>query len=123
MTTRRFPCCAYALRPFQWRRAFLAVACCSGRSSLAHPVFAPFDETQFAPITRFGPLIALTPMTTGLTAPNKGVAAPGDREHLYVVDQIGIVWKVNIADGAKSVFLDVRARLVPLGFLRTRHLR
>ena len=53
-----------------------------GSGSDAHPVFAPFDDTQFAPITRFGPLITLTPVATGLTAPNKGVAAPGDREHL-----------------------------------------
>jgi glucose/arabinose dehydrogenase len=83
----------------------------------AHPVFAPFDDTQFAPITRFGPLITLTTIATGLTAPNKGVTAPGDREHLYVVDQVGIAWKVNVSDGTKSVFLSVQDRLVPLGFL------
>src|SRR5688500_9405569 len=83
--------------------------------SIAHPVFAPFDSTQFAPITRFGPTIALKPIATGLTAPNKGVAAPGDRDHLYVVDQQGIAWKVNLATGAKTVFLDVTGRLVTLG--------
>lgn len=83
----------------------------------AHPVFAPFDGTQFAPITRFGPLITLTAVATGLTAPNKGVVAPGDREHLYVVDQVGIVWKVNVAARTKVVFFDVADRLVPLGFL------
>jgi glucose/arabinose dehydrogenase len=85
--------------------------------TFAHPLFAPFDATQFAPITRFGPLISLQPTATGLTAPNKGMAAPGDRNHLYVVDQMGVAWKVNVATGAKSVFLDVRSRLVTLGFL------
>jgi glucose/arabinose dehydrogenase len=83
----------------------------------AHPVFAPFDETQFAPITRFGPLVSLMPITTGLTAPNKGVAAPGDRDHLYVVDQPGVAWKIDVNTGARSVFLDIRARIVPLGVL------
>jgi glucose/arabinose dehydrogenase len=88
-----------------------------GSGSDAHPVFAPFDDTQFAPITRFGPLITLAPVATQLTAPNKGVAAPGDGEHLYVVDQAGAAWKVNLADGAKSVFFSVQTRLVPLGVL------
>ena len=86
-------------------------------SVIAHPIFAPFDNTQFAPIVRFGPLISLDPVVTGLTAPNKGVAAPGDREHLYVVDQVGIAWKVNLATGGKTVFLDLSSRLVTLGFL------
>ena len=85
--------------------------------SIAHPVFAPFDSTQFAPITHFGPTISLAPIATGLTAPNKGVAAPGDREHLYVVDQMGVAWKINLTTRTKTVFLDVSARLVPLGFL------
>ena len=55
--------------------------------AMAHPIFAPFDtDPQFAPITHFGPLISLKPVATGLTAPNKGVAAPGDRDNLYVVE-------------------------------------
>ena len=83
----------------------------------AHPVFAPFDDTQFAPITRFGPLITLATIATGLTAPNKGVTAPADREHLYVVDQTGTAWKVNVEARTKSVFFSVQSRLVPLGFL------
>jgi glucose/arabinose dehydrogenase len=83
----------------------------------AHPVFAPFDDTQFAPVLRFGPLISLDTVVTGLTAPNKGMAAPGDREHLYVVDQTGIAWKVNLATGARSAFLNVSNRLVALGVL------
>jgi glucose/arabinose dehydrogenase len=100
-----------------------SVACVLGVGLLlasgsdSHPVFGPFDETQFAPITRFGPLITLTPVATELTAPNKGIAAPGDREHLYVVDQTGVAWKVNLSDGAKSVFFSVQTRLVPLGAL------
>jgi glucose/arabinose dehydrogenase len=81
----------------------------------AHSVYEPFDDTQFAPIVRFGPLISLTTIATGLVAPNKGVAAPGDRNHLYVVDQPGVIWKIEVNTGVTTTFLDIRSRIVPLG--------
>ncbi|MGX4641345.1 PQQ-dependent sugar dehydrogenase [Massilia sp. SYSU DXS3249] len=59
--------------------------------------------------------IGLRNVASGLTAPVSGVAAPGDAGHLYVVDQIGKVVKVELASGAKSTFLDVQHLLVPLG--------
>ncbi len=59
--------------------------------------------------------IDLQPVATGLTAPNWGVSAPGDDSRLFVVDQNGILWAVDLAARTKSVFLDVSARLVPLG--------
>ena len=96
--------------------AFITAAV-SPAMTCAHPVFAPFDNTQFAPILRFGPLISLDTVVTGLTAPNKGVAAHGDRENLYVVDQVGIAWKVQLATGTKTVFVDLSSRLVTLGVL------
>ena len=109
------------MRRFSFPISHHAAACLLAGSSLlatvglAHPVFEPFDETQFAPITRFGPLITLTTIATGLTAPNKGVSAPGDRNHLYVVDQPGVAWKINVNTGVKTVFLNLRGRIVPLG--------
>ena len=81
----------------------------------AHSVSEPFDDTQFAPIVRFGPLISLTSIADGMTAPNKGVVAPGDRNHLYVVDQPGAAWKVQVYTGAKEKFFDIRRRIVQLG--------
>jgi len=62
-------------------------------STLAHPPFAPFDNTRFAPITRFGPAISVEPVAEGLVAPNKGVTAPGLPGYLFVVDQTGQVWR------------------------------
>ena len=59
--------------------------------------------------------VGLKPIASGLTAPVSGTAAPGDAEHLYVVDQIGEVYKINTRTGAKSLFLDVKNLLVPLG--------
>lgn len=83
--------------------------------SFAHPPWAPFDETRFAPITRFGPRIGIEVVTRGLVSPLKGVAAPGLPGYLFVVDQTGKLWAVNLTTGDKSVFLDVTSRLVTLG--------
>jgi len=84
-------------------------------ATLAHPAFDPYDTTRFAPITSFGPSVGVEPVVDGLTAPLKGVAAPGQPNRLYVVDQPGILWAVNLTDGTKTVFLDVRQRLVTIG--------
>ena len=59
--------------------------------------------------------IQLEPVATGLMAPNWGTTAPGQDGHLMVSDQDGILWKIDLATGTKSVFLDVSSRLVPLG--------
>ena len=91
--------------------------------AMAHPVFAPFDDTQFAPITNFGPTISLAPVATGLTAPNKGVAAPGDREHLYVVDQMGIAWKVNLAARTTDRIPRSQVAVGAARFSRAEHVR
>lgn len=84
-------------------------------AAAAHPPSAPYDDTIFAPIEPGGPKLAVETVTTGLTAPNKGVAAPGEPTRLYVVDQPGRVWAVDLASGLKTLFLDVGNRLVPLG--------
>ncbi len=59
--------------------------------------------------------IALETIATGLVAPNWGIAAPGDADRLFVVDQTGQLWAIDIETGAKSIFLDVSDRLVELG--------
>jgi glucose/arabinose dehydrogenase len=84
-------------------------------STLAHPPHAPFDNTRFAPITQFGPNVGVAVLATGLTAPLKAVAAPGDPDHLYVVDQPGQLWAISSTDGRKTLILDVSERLVTLG--------
>src|SRR5262245_49698140 len=59
--------------------------------------------------------VSLATVASGLTAPNWGAAAPGQPGRLFVDDQTGTLWAITLADGAKTVFLDVSARLVPLG--------
>ena len=67
------------------------------------------------PIQTAGPPVQLELVATGMTAPNWGTSAPGVPGYLFVVDQVGILWSVNLDTGEKSVFLDVSALLVTLG--------
>lgn len=67
------------------------------------------------PILQGGFHVQLETVATGLTAPNWGIFAPGDGERLFVTDQDGIVWAIDLSTGEKSVFLDVSGRLVSLG--------
>jgi hypothetical protein len=97
-------------------------------AGFAHPVFAPFDKTAFAPITRSGALITLEPIVKGLVSPLKGVAAPGEPNNLYIVDQPGRVWRIDVGPGqtfpvdvstpaGQVPFLNVSSQLVTLGAL------
>lgn len=60
--------------------------------------------------------ISLTTLITGLVAPLYATSTPSLTNYLFVVDQVGQIWQVNLATRAKSLFLDVSAQLVPLGF-------
>jgi hypothetical protein len=52
---------------------------------------------------------------SGLTAPNWGTFAPGQPSTLYVVDQDGPLWAIDVATGRKTLFFNTRRLLVPLG--------
>ena len=99
------------------KRLLAAVAACVLVLSTAGSLVAaqPLDDPIPSPIREGGVQVRLEPVATGLTAPNWGISAPGDADRLFVVDQDGIVWAVDLSSGAKSVFLDVSTRLVPLG--------
>lgn len=59
--------------------------------------------------------VVLEPVAEGLTAPNWGTFAPGDPDRLFVSDQAGQLWAIDLTDGTRTLFLDVSDRLVPLG--------
>jgi glucose/arabinose dehydrogenase len=59
--------------------------------------------------------VQLETVARGLTAPNWGTHAPGDTGRLFVTDQVGILWAIDLATGDKTVFLDVSPLLVDLG--------
>lgn len=76
-------------------------------SGLVDPIPDPIELGRVA--------IRLETVATGLTSPNWGVAAPGIDGYLFVTDQDGILWKIDLDTSAKQVFLDLSARLVELG--------
>ncbi|TWT42215.1 Quinoprotein glucose dehydrogenase B precursor [Phycisphaerae bacterium RAS1] len=75
---------------------------------------APLSD-QLPPVPLGSLRVHLQPLATGMVAPNWGCAAPGHPNRIMVADQTGVLWAVDRTSGAKSVFLDVSARLVPLG--------
>lgn len=65
--------------------------------------------------------LALETVVDGMTSPVWGTSAPGLPPWiLYVVDQVGILWHVDTFFRWKWPILDVRDRLVPLGFIEER---
>ncbi|MBX3357838.1 MAG: PQQ-dependent sugar dehydrogenase [Phycisphaeraceae bacterium] len=89
--------------------AGVMVAAVSG--AWGQPLPNPIPE----PLPRDGARVRLVPLAAGLTAPNWGTSAPGMPGLLFVTDQTGIVWSIDVATGAKSVFMDLGSRLVSVG--------
>ena len=115
-----------AIRPLLDKALVLAtLAALSGPPALAQntrledPIPGPLAVSPVA--------VALRPVMQGLTSPVAAAVAPGEPAYLYVVDQVGLVWKTAVGGnaqqkGAKAMFLDVRSRLVPLGQFEERGL-
>ncbi len=76
---------------------------------------APIPDPIPDPIPLSSQTLRLVTVADGMTAPNWAAPAPGVPGRLFVSDQPGIIWNVNLATGAKSVFHDVSSRLVSLG--------
>ncbi len=79
------------------------------------PLIDPIPAT----IPASGITIGLETVMSGLVQPTAGAVAPGDPNHLYVADQVGTVWVVDVShrrnpQGPK-LFLDMRGRLITLG--------
>ena len=87
------------------------LSACSQADETGEPLENPIEDE----IERGDRTVRLSVVADGMTAPNWGEPAPGCRDGLlYVTDQTGIVWEVNLAEGSKDVFLDVRERLIDL---------
>src|SRR5688572_21263183 len=96
--------------------------------SYATPPWNPYDNTRSAPIPHFGSKVGIELVTSGvtdadgnpvpgqtLTAPLKVVTAPGLPGHIFIVDQVGFLWAVRLSDNTRTLYHDLRARLVTLG--------
>jgi glucose/arabinose dehydrogenase len=88
----------------------------SARSTFAHDPGTNFGERLTPAVEEASFNIRLEPLATGFDAPNRGTIAPGDPGHLYLTDQTGILWAIDIDSGAKTPFLDVTPWMyTPLG--------
>lgn len=85
------------------------------QAAVTSVVAAPLEDPIHRPIKQKGPQFALETVATGLTAPNWGTAAPGIPGRLFVTDQTGIIWNIDLESGEKTVFADVSGLLVELG--------
>jgi len=87
----------------------------------AHLSFAQTNVPLADPILNPVPVasikLSLETVMTGFVSPVAATAAPGDDDHLYVVDQPGQLWRVAVlgAPAPATLVLDVSKRLVPLG--------
>ena len=103
-------------RPLSHAAAALAVSLvCAAAQAQNVPLPDPIPGTLPAsPVN-----VTLRPLLSNLTAPVAGAVAPGEPNHLYIVDQVGKIWKAAVRGvalkGASTPFLDVSSRLVALG--------
>ncbi len=100
---------------YLYAQSFLALtlganlAFAQAHTPLADPILAPIPV---APIK-----LSLKTVMTGLVSPVTAAVAPGDDDHLYVVDQPGQLWRVDVSrkGGAATLLLDLSSRLITLG--------
>jgi glucose/arabinose dehydrogenase len=80
------------------------------------PVGNRVDDPIPAPIAQGGITVGLETIATGFVNPVFGVAHEDDSGRLFVLDQPGQVWAIDLDTRTKTLFLDVSADLVaPLG--------
>jgi glucose/arabinose dehydrogenase len=58
---------------------------------------APLPDPIPAPIGRSGVHVGYTTVASGMVSPTGATAPPGDRNHLYVTDQAGKIWGVELS--------------------------
>ena len=60
------------------------------------------------------PKVGLQLIASGFTSP-VALVAPGDvSQHLFIVDQIGVIWIISEGQRIDEPFLDLRAKVVEL---------
>ena len=79
----------------------------------------PLEDPIPGAIPNSAVTVDLKTIATGFISPITAAVAPGDEEHIYVVDQVGKLYRVQVGDhkapGTPTLYLDVSSRLVKLG--------
>ena len=69
------------------------------------PALIPFGQVR----------AELQPVASGFASPVTAAVAPGHKSTLFVGDQTGQIWAVDVRKGGKKLFADLSSRLIPLG--------
>ena len=75
----------------------------------------PSADPQPSSIPRGAITVKLNTVAEGFVAPVYATPAPNQPGFLYVVEQHGKIWKVDLNTGVRRLFLDISNKLVPLG--------
>jgi glucose/arabinose dehydrogenase len=76
----------------------------------------PSTVVDMIPAIKPAPLqVATLTIATGMVSPDYGTAVPELPGQLFVVDQTGPLWRVDLATGDKFIYLDTTPLLVKLG--------
>jgi len=73
------------------------------------------DDPIGIPIFSGGLKLKLEVLSEGLTAPLWGVSAPTISDEMYVIDQVGSIWSVELSSGNKELIVDLSQLLVAIG--------
>jgi glucose/arabinose dehydrogenase len=108
-------------------RSFIASACAiallgtSAAAAAAAATHTAIEDPIPAPLAQSNIKVQLDQVASGLASPVAATFAPGVEDSLFVADQTGQIWQVDVSDDghgrhpAKTLFADVSSRLVALG--------
>ena len=77
-------------------------------TAITNPITAPITSSA-------GMTVAMRTLADDLISPLVGTAISSLPNYLFVADQPGQIYQIDLNTGSKSVFLDVSGNLVPLG--------
>jgi glucose/arabinose dehydrogenase len=109
-----------------FKRKLLSLSLGLAAAALCAPSYAQCVNTKIDdPIPGLIPAsstrVNLEMVSSGLISPVGGAVAPGQPNRIYVLDQIGKVWSLEVYGprrGEKTLFLDVSTRMVPIGLFK-----
>lgn len=104
---------------------FAATMLVGGSPLASAQTHTPIVDPIPAAIPMSGITVGLEQVMSGLISPVAGAVAPGDPDHLYVADQTGQIWSVDVSGRrhphAPRLFLDISSRLIHLGLGRIKY--
>ena len=76
---------------------------------------ASLEDPIPEPIVPGEVVVDLEELAGGFVLPIVATHAPGDARQVFVADQPGVVYAIDLESGARRIFLDLRDRVPPLG--------